>query len=343
MDIVVRQYPERALDFLKLLLDKKELSIEEKKDVKFLVQKALDAKIDLSEFIPRFKKDFLSSYQLIRENIFELSWKLNAFKVGFNETKNCLVKNEKDLRTASIYGSLTQEADALAWLSIGCNLISKIGIADIFIDNWQWLEDHLGEKAYDQLCEDLAKKVSEPSQAAYAVKHVGPKWQSDAIDHLLSFENAYQTAQFFPFEGWTEAQQKEAVKLLVRKKEMSYEMLSELSDDLWDFAVDEMEIVSELEALYQKNQEAVKVHLHPDAEIFLLTSEWDELKESYLNAFEISDKAFKTLVDCKDAEVAVRLIKNYAEKWGLTPEKYRILMASPRAYLAPQLKKHVKA
>ena len=253
---------------------------------------------------------------------------------------------------------LSDDKEAAVWLYLA--LMQGLSL-DVIISNLNMLRKHIYGKAWKFMKDFLISRVKKVSDiegllSFFADDEAAKKELHGKLLEAMGDNDPGVLKNFYPFTGWKEEQAEEAVRLMARGKCLPTD-LSELSDKLREAAVEELEIQSELNVIrYGSSNERealMEQPLHPRAEVVLFTSDGSIASNYgtvYVNNFEMDETTFAVIVNvdrdsknCGLSSQLKKLIVQYAQKWGLTPQNYRDLMQSPYySGLAPLVKKYVK-
>lgn len=201
-----------------------------------------------------------------------------------------------------------------------------------------------------QLKSKLYQSISSYAEAREATKILPRSYRKGLRAKLVEMTCKSDAAElirtYWPFTNWEPENAEKAVRRLAQLKALPFERLGELSKELKQAALDEVDVVAEKETLLvdnsetstprQEQKELLKRQLHPRAEMVLLTRgyHWQELKLQYISQFKMSEAGFKALVNHRgnygeDEQRGFALVRAHAEKWGLTEGEYLALTRSP--------------
>jgi hypothetical protein len=208
----------------------------------------------------------------------------------------------------------------------------------------------LPEKYHWQLKSKLYQSISSYAEAREAMRLLPKSYRKGLRAKLVEMTCKSDTAEFirtyWPFTNWEAENAEKAVRRLAQLKKLPLDRLGELSEELKQAALDEVDVVAEMETLLvdksetstpgQEEKELLKRQIHPRSEVVLFTRgyHWHEVKLEYISNFKMSEIGFKALVNHQgsygdDEKRGRALVRAHAEKWGLTEGEYLALTRSP--------------
>ena len=208
----------------------------------------------------------------------------------------------------------------------------------------------LPEKYHWQLKSKLYEAISSYAEAREATRLLPKSYRKGLRAKLVEMTCKSDAAElirtYWPFLNWEPENAEKAVRRLAQLKALPFERLGELSEELRNAALEEVNVVAEKETLMvdnsetstpgQEQKEVLKRQIHPRSEVILFTRDynWHEIKLEYISSFKMSEIGFKALVNHQgrysdDEERGRTLVRAHAEKWGLTEGEYLALTRSP--------------
>jgi hypothetical protein len=206
------------------------------------------------------------------------------------------------------------------------------------------------ERFHWQLKSKLYGAISSYAEAREAATILPKSYRKGLRAKLVEMTCQSDTAEFirtyWPFTNWEPENAEAAVRKLAKLKALPFERLGELSEELRQAGLEEVDVVAEMETLLvdssetstpgQEEKELLKRQLHPRSEVTLFTRgyHWHKVKLEYISNFKMSEIGFKALVNHQgsygdDEKRGRALVRAHAEKWGLTNDEYLALTRSP--------------
>lgn len=365
---MANKYPDYVTACLGIILSAPTSTGEDVFDVPLLVGVAIAKKLDLAPLLEQLKAKYPETYATVRENAMNMGTNSVMLVLkGFSLTSWALPahmgkaypKLIEDLNTVSVSGSLEDCYDAMAWLSICYQMMDKQDICNMVLKNWEDIKECVSNSVYQQLSQKLVKSFSNAEQGKQVIKLVDEGLKPKAIDRLLdvlSDSSSGCLSDLFPFKEWNAEQQKKAIRLMARGKNLPVKRMKELSKELQELAIEELEIQSELSAFRSNNDakmnELIMHKLHSRSEVALFCHSGYLVSNygyRYVQAFQMDESSFGLMVmrTTDDYKTTIsgcieKIIRAHAEKWGLSEQNYRDLLQSPYSSLAALLKESIR-
>ncbi len=292
------------------------------------------------------KESYPDTYKLVRNGITE-----------FNEAEKLILQALDMLEFEKLQANSEQkeENDSLIWLTHACNMLKSKQVREKLMQIIPSL-DKVNKSLSYQVNKGLSQAVEGENEVITALKYLDKDFQVPMI-----WRNAAWGAckRCFPFTGWSEEYQKQAIHIMAFNHELSAEQLNRLKNKMREYAVCEMETVAEIDTVLrcsvkdlakitaEKLPERVeKVFLeviHGKGRKYNSTAEIDyvaKIGNDYLEKFALSTQNFAVILQFSDAE---KRVQDYAQKHNLTQEQYELLLSDKQLnWLAPLVKDKVK-
>ena len=267
--------------------------------------------------------------------------------------------------------------DARGWLQLAYENISKPEVIKVCLDNitdltygnpcgaivgmQQWLVEKvegyqliklalskLPEQYEWQLKSKLYQSISSYAEAREATRLLPKSYRKGLRAKLVEMTCKSDAAElirtYWPFLNWEPENAESAVRKLAQLKALPFDRLSELSEELRNAALEEVDVVAETECLDSgetstptaTQKELLQRQLKSRSEVVLFKQgyHWHDVRMQYISTFHVSMAGFEAMVHYWDRyggvyERGFALVRAHAEKWGLTEGEYLALTKSP--------------
>lgn len=325
---------------------------------------AFELKLDMSSLIVEmsvvypelYEKIFQESYLHKDEEFYPY------FRVMFCQLVQYLDNSVDDIRFGCPDGKekLHWRYEAFRWLAIGYYRASSPAYFTLVVEKLDMLKSRLSQKAFDQLCRRLLEVVPVAQKGDLLYQHLPAEYRPELFERMVELVTESKDSKYllpyFPFAGQSKKLAARAILTLVRAKEFPVERLSELKENLQTVAIEEMECLSQIEALRTCEESAITdllttTKLYPLAECYLVddfehtcsVSKYGENFLLYNEHFKLSDVAFKSMLHVRGYVSREDFVLPYAKKWGISKDLYYSLLGSNFSKVAPYVKKYIIA
>ena len=325
---------------------------------------AFELKLDLSSLIvemsvvyPEMYTKILDNSQLYRDEDF-----YPYFREMFSQLMKYLDDSVDDIRFGCSDGADDEHwrYEAFRWLSIGYYKAKSPAYFTCLAEKLNVLKSRLSQKAFDQLCRRLLEVVPVAQKGDLLYQHLPAEYRPELFERMVELVTESKDSKYllpyFPFAGQSKKLAARAILTLVRAKEFPVERLSELKENLQTVAIEEMEGLSQIEALRTGEESAITdllttTKLYPLAECYLVgdfehtcsVSKYGENFLLYNEHFKLSDVAFKSMLHVMGCVSREGFVLPYAKKWGISKDLYYSLLGSNFSKVAPYVKKYIIA
>lgn len=342
---------------------------------------AFEAKVDISEMMPYLSVFFPELYTKVRENHDKYEKFSSFFVMMFPQLLKFLKKEIiSSMNAISISGIQQPNQDVYAWLRIGYERMRERQIYDCIQTHLGQIRAHVVPGLFVELLEKMVSQASDfySLVALYPFSNVSKATQQECLEKnvysdsllflrttlqermILKVEESWQgrapSLSFgFPFTDWGQKYAERAVVVMVKTNTFPSKRLNELSSELREVALREMEKKSQINAIknYERVSELIySTSLYPEAEQCFLALKhpkcsYDDVKQEYVQKVCMKEATVQWLLTgafsvLQSFEIE-KFLYLHAKQWGISQEQYCMLVQGKLSHIAPFLLKYVKA